>query len=33
LGVDIRHENHQMVVNSVRRVTVDRTGVFQETFH
>ena len=32
LGVDIRHENHQMVVNSVRRVKVDRTGVFQETF-
>jgi hypothetical protein len=33
LGVDIRHENHQMIVNSVRRVKVDRTGVFQETFH
>jgi hypothetical protein len=33
LGVDIRHENHQMIVNSVRRVKVDRTGIFQETFH
>lgn len=33
LGVDIRHENHQMIVNSVRKVKVDKTGVYQETFH
>ncbi len=26
LGVDIRHENHQMIV-STRKVTVDQTGV------
>ena len=27
LGVDIRHENHQMIVNSVRRVKVEETGI------
>ena len=27
LGVDIRHENHQMIVNSVRKITVDNTGI------
>jgi len=26
LGVDIRHENHQMIV-STRKVTVDQTGI------
>jgi transposase len=30
LGVDIRHENHQMIVNSVRRVKVDATGVVMQ---
>ena len=33
LGVDIRHESHQLIVNSVRKVKVDKTGVQQETFH
>ena len=33
LGVDIRHENHQMIVNSVRRVKVDNTGIVQEAIH
>ncbi len=28
LGVDIHHENHQMIVK--RKVTVDATGVIQE---
>lgn len=27
LGVDIKHENHQMIINSVRKVTVDSTGI------
>ena len=26
LGVDIKHENHQMIV-STRKVTVDQTGI------
>ncbi len=30
LGVDIRHENHQMIVNSVRKVKVDSTGVVMQ---
>ena len=33
LGVDIRHENHQMIVNSVRRVKVDSTGIVQDMVH
>ncbi len=33
LGVDIRHESHQLIVNSVRKVKVDKTGVQQETFN
>lgn len=32
LGVDIRHENHQLIVNSVRKVKVDNTGVIVENF-
>jgi hypothetical protein len=27
LGVSIHHQNHQMIVNSVRKVKVDSTGV------
>ena len=27
LGVDIKHESHQMIINSVRKVTVDSTGI------
>jgi hypothetical protein len=27
LGVDIRHENHQTIVNSVRKIKVDSTGI------
>lgn len=27
LGVDIKHENHQLIVNSVRKVKVDNTGI------
>jgi hypothetical protein len=30
LGVDIRHENHQMIINSVRKVKVDNTGIVIE---
>ena len=33
LGVGIRHESHQLIVNSVRKVKVDKTGVQQETFN
>lgn len=29
LGVDIRHQNHQMIVESVRKVTVEQTGIVQ----
>ena len=29
LGVDIRHHNHQMIVESVRRVSVENTGIVQ----
>jgi hypothetical protein len=25
--VDIKHENHQLIVNSVRKVKVDNTGI------
>lgn len=27
LGVDIHHENHQMIVNSVRKVKVEQSGI------
>jgi len=27
LGVDIKHHNHQMIVESVRKVTVEQTGI------
>jgi hypothetical protein len=27
LGVDIRHETHQMIVNSVRTVKVEESGI------
>lgn len=27
LGVDIRHHNHQLIVSSVRKVTVEQTGI------
>ena len=27
LGVDIKHENHQMIVNSIRKVSVEQTGI------
>lgn len=27
LGVNIHHQNHQMIVNSIRKVNVDSTGV------
>jgi hypothetical protein len=27
LGVSIHHQNHQMIVNSVKKVKVDSTGV------
>lgn len=30
LGVDIRHENHQLIVNSVRKVKVDDTGIVMQ---
>ena len=29
LGVNIKHENHQLIVNSVRKVKVDDTGIVQ----
>ena len=27
LGVDIRHVNHQMIVETARKVTVEKTGI------
>jgi 5-enolpyruvylshikimate-3-phosphate synthase len=27
LGVDIKHENHQMIINSVRKVSVEESGI------
>jgi len=27
LGVDIKHENHEMIINSVRKVKVDSSGI------
>lgn len=27
LGVDIRHESHQLIVNSVRKVKVEESGI------
>jgi ATP-dependent protease HslVU (ClpYQ) ATPase subunit len=27
LGVNIHHQNHQMIINSTRKVSVDSTGV------
>lgn len=27
LGVDIKHHNHQLIVSSVRKVTVEQTGI------
>ena len=27
LGVDIKHENHQLIVNSIKKVSVDKTGI------
>ena len=27
LGVDIKHQNHQLIVSSTRKVTVDNTGI------
>ncbi len=27
LGVDIRHVNHQMIVETTRKVTVEKTGI------
>lgn len=30
LAVDIKHENHQMIINSVRKVKVDSTGIVIE---
>lgn len=27
LGVDIKHENHQMIINSVRKVKVEDSGI------
>ena len=27
LGVDIKHQNHQLIVDSTRKVTVDRSGI------
>jgi hypothetical protein len=27
LGVNVHHQNHQMILNSVRKVKVDSTGV------
>ena len=29
LGVDVRHHKHQMIVESVRKVTVEQTGIVQ----
>lgn len=29
LGVDIRHHNHQMIVESVRKISVEQTGIVQ----
>ena len=29
LGVDIKHHNHQMIVESVRKVSVEQTGIVQ----
>lgn len=30
LGVDIRHHNHQVIVESVRKVSVEATGIVHE---
>lgn len=30
LGVDIKHQNHQMIIESVRKVTVEKTGIVLE---
>ncbi len=30
LGVDIKHESHQMIINSVKKVKVDNSGIIQE---
>lgn len=27
LGVDIKHQNHQMIVDSVKKVSVEKTGI------
>ena len=27
LGVDVKHHNHQMIVETVRKVTVEQTGI------
>lgn len=29
LGVDIKHHNHQMIIESVRKVSVEQTGIVQ----
>lgn len=29
LGVDVKHHNHQMIVETVRRVSVEKTGIVQ----
>ena len=27
LGVDIKHQNHQMIIDSVKKVSVEKTGI------
>ena len=27
LGVDIKHQNHQMIIESVKKVRVEKTGI------
>ena len=27
LGVDVKHHNHQMIIETVRKVTVEQTGI------
>lgn len=31
LGVEVRHENHQTIVNTVLKVKVDKTGIVLES--
>ena len=27
LGVNVRHQNHQLIIDSIKKVSVDKTGI------